>query len=459
MVDTATAARVNRFTGRDGRGGGGLPLPDLWNAILRPLLDAKPAPLPDEVLLESVKTHEFLSSKVARIRTIYDERDPWLMFFDDAISQLHQRKLIESAEPRGWKLGPKFKAGESLTVIPAARGHAASTVTVRSTAERAASKPASLAKMGINELASKLTPRGGFRKIDAQHLDKLKRSIEAVGWRPELGLILHDQHKRILDGAHRFEALEQLDQPGLHDEQHRKEFFQQVDVDDDREALGIVWAANLSNAWSKSDADYFTEVLGGDPFTVLNSHERARVALKVDPSRTDRVIAAEIGVAHTTVSRERQQLASEGIDVRTVAQRRKSNAAALKAANPEMSAREVARRAGLGSHHTAQKAEESGQFGAELHQTAHPEPAPVHTSETPTQAPVPEPEHVQEPPAPAPRRKNSARLQYRLEGTMVNDAGYLVTRLAEVIPDPDVLIAVGLGLQKLGELRRTGNSG
>ena len=107
-----------------------------------------------------------------------------------------------------------------------------------------------------------------------------------------------------------------------------------------------------------------------------------------------------------------------------------------------------------------------GQFGAELHQIDPPdpvvEPAPVYTTETPAEVveeveerpvaqepPAPEPEPIPEPPAP--RRKNSARLQYRLEGVMVNDADYMIKRLAEIIPDPSVMRAIARGLDKIGE--------
>lgn len=352
MTPTALAkARVSRLTGRgrtDDRGGG-LPLINLFEPILRTLLDAGEEPQPVEVLTSAVRAG-FIGRKEDRLEEIYGLSDPWAALMDDALGQLEHMELIVADGDR-WKCGPKFKVDVPLLAIRAGAGQPSSRILVQSEAARKASAGDEVS-MYITELASRLavTPDirdGGIREVNDERVDELVASMEAFGFREEpVFLVLKDQHGRILDGRHRIAAAEKL---GI--DWDNKRHVANVRVDSDREALALTWAANVGQAsWTMGELDEITRALGGEaPTVVLSTRVQVRNILLDHGGRiADREVARLVGCDNHTVAARRAELEAEGNLGRYDPEAEKR--AAVRAEHhrdPDASHREIARRAGV----------------------------------------------------------------------------------------------------------------
>lgn len=103
--------RLVRLVGDSGTAsGGGLPLPDVFTAVVQELLDNGPQEI--EALVRVVE--KSMSWKKERVFATWKT---WYGFADDVLSQLQEAGLIEPALGR-WYLTLKFRAGRRLVVIP-----------------------------------------------------------------------------------------------------------------------------------------------------------------------------------------------------------------------------------------------------------------------------------------------------------------------------------------------------
>jgi len=335
---TAKAERIGRLTGRGNADGGGLPLPDLFGPILNLLSDSSIQGL--NALTEAVQAG-FLGQKTSRIRTIYGGvGDPWPLLMRDAVDQLVEQGLIQPTDEDAdeWELGPKFVPGKALRVIPASQGKPSITVTVQ--AQGAFDEGTQ--NMYLTERAAELDPRrGGLRKVDLKHVDRLKASMEANGFARNRPLT-YDQHGRLLDGRHRRAAAEQLGIEAL---------TEVVPVGSDREALAVAWQLNLGQeSWTKAELDKLARELGGAPLAqTLSLKPLVEAALREHSERSDRKIAEQVRCSHPMVAYYRRGLEAAGVlatpEVRFTEKEQTLLGAfdEMRSEDPDISIREVAR--------------------------------------------------------------------------------------------------------------------
>ena len=103
--------RLLRLVGdSDKASGGGLPLPDVFTAVVQELLDN--GPQETEHLVKIVE--KSMSWKKERVFATWQT---WYGFADDVLAQLQEAGLVEPVLGR-WYLALKFRAGRRLIVIP-----------------------------------------------------------------------------------------------------------------------------------------------------------------------------------------------------------------------------------------------------------------------------------------------------------------------------------------------------
>lgn len=442
--------RISRLTGRgrtDDRGGG-LPLTDLFGPILRTLLDAD-QPQPVETLTDAVRG-SFIGRKEDRLRYMYRMENPWPSLMDDALAQLEHVDLILSVG-EGWALTPEFRTDEPLTVVRAVRGHPSVIITVASEAARKARDGEELA-MHVTSLATELdSQRGGLRPLDEKHVARLMESMREFGFREEFPILI-TKNGRLLDGRHRRAAAERLGiGPITQTISPRKELS-------DQEALAVAWVGNIhSPGWTPKDLDRISSALGGvSPARALGVGTRARNALLDNHRRTDAAITKEIGCrSDRSVAFYRAELISEGKDVAYDPDGEKRDRAIAEwKADPDADVREVADRAGVSvglAHkvkdhvHEPQTAdrEQASEPDVDIDELSIPAASrsePVHRPDlAPKTSPQPEPQA---------RSTTWAVVKARM-----NDIDYVTEKFSSFITDPNVLVAVGHRLVKIGEQR------
>ncbi len=110
-------ARLDRLAGdATGSWGGGLPLPQLFQAVVNEMLDHGPRSVAD-----LVGPVERAVPKPERFRAIYGALDPTERLIDDVLEQLRAKRLATVADGR-WSLTEAFRPGMSVAVIPARPG-------------------------------------------------------------------------------------------------------------------------------------------------------------------------------------------------------------------------------------------------------------------------------------------------------------------------------------------------
>jgi ParB-like chromosome segregation protein Spo0J len=124
--------RLDRLAGRAGTGGGGLPLPLLFSAILNELLDNGSAA--DEMMVKiSAATLEF------KAQAVFATWPSWEKFTSDVLEQMASKQIISRREVDDqWVTGPQFTAGKHMTIIPKLGTRPADGVTVWEASERIA---------------------------------------------------------------------------------------------------------------------------------------------------------------------------------------------------------------------------------------------------------------------------------------------------------------------------------
>lgn len=301
-MSQAKTDRLYRLVG-DGNSGGGLPLPPLFVSILERLLDQGPATETDLTTLVADRIR-----KRERCARLYGGADPWGGLTRDALDQLADRDVVQQ-DGGYWRLGPAFKADEKLLIIGARKGKNEPTaVTVYSPDRRKTLAKAEVQQMEVISAAARLRPDGpGLRPVGVKRRQELADSMRAFGYL-EAHPILVDQYGRILDGRHRKAAAEDADKDPK---------YRMVQVKDDYEALAVVWTANETSSWTRSDRERIGRLLQADGTSVeaiarvlTQADKRAEIEkeLRADPQRTDRAIARQIGCSAQTVTAVRRDL-------------------------------------------------------------------------------------------------------------------------------------------------------
>jgi hypothetical protein len=151
--------RIIRLVG-DGEGGGGIPLPPAFGAILERLADDKRATFAE--LSKAVSTT--LDYKKARVFTTWPN---WKSLTTDLLAQLEAEGLIASPEPGFWRLTEKVQPGADLLYIP---GHDIRGVIYTDAQRRVLDK--------ISEVRSEAIRSGvGNRDMD-RYLDEIRNTVD-----------------------------------------------------------------------------------------------------------------------------------------------------------------------------------------------------------------------------------------------------------------------------------------
>lgn len=382
MQSTAlTKERVSRLTGRgrtDDRGGG-LPLVDLFEPILRTLMNG-PGAQPDrqlEVLTAAVRSG-FIGRKEDRLQYMYRTSDPWPAIMADALEQAESVGLLV-ADGTGWKIGPKFAVDKPLTVIRASGGAPAIRITVASETARAARQGEALL-MDVTSLATELDARrNGLRPVNRDRVAELVVSMHAVGYVKD-SKIYKDQYGRVLDGRHRLAAAE-VAGITLSEATH----YRTIMVSSDQEALEWAWHLNKGQAsWTKSDVDRLTRLLGGrHPDTALPGRlVRAQIALEAAKREiqagaegTQREIADAAKVSIGTVNHALRALKEAGEEIQSPAEVKREAIREDIAADPNATDYAIAKARGVSQHTVKSVREELLQSVQPTEQNAVEEPA------------------------------------------------------------------------------------
>jgi hypothetical protein len=271
--------RLGRLAGTGEGSGGGLPLPDLFSAILNELLDNGPA---DSRHLTGISA-SVLEYKSNNVMTTWGS---WEALTADALEQLESREIIRSDGDDLWRLSEDLPLGTPVVIIPAGKGRKADSVTIWPREER---ERLSRANHAEREAASMV---GHVRPVDRLQASAIRESVAEVG---QLYPVLKDQHGRVLDGGHRLEA-----DPGWKSVT--------MEVRDDQHALAISLWANRGKELPSKTQSRINQLIGDLAGTNEVRRERIAAELKRDASRSNRQIAELVGASHPTVAEVRQDL-------------------------------------------------------------------------------------------------------------------------------------------------------
>lgn len=370
--DVGLGKRLWRLVGEKGDSsaerGGGVEVVTLFRTLLESAIDNS-GKVDFSCVLGEVR--ERYAYKGNRLRTLYKgvDADPDRGFVLDGLAQLVHIGLLAESAGDVWTLaGPADDLfARPITVIPG-EGRAAVEVDalaplhLREMADQMSQFHYALS--GLRDEAAKL----GFlnREIDPDQVKALAESMRRHGefwkWRP----LRYDQHGRLLDGHHRYAAAIEA---GLDPDKLPADCS---DVENDLDAAWIAFDANIHRGWSEGELAAWqsaTAILGkrgdqrdatvqltefylrhgrdasGKPLSnveiarrvnvsnmtvgriraelaernptdltvlKLSDSERAEEALRVNPRRTNKTIAAEVGCRGHTVQRVRKQLVDTG---------------------------------------------------------------------------------------------------------------------------------------------------
>src|ERR1700733_8539269 len=125
-----TERRLDRLAGSGQGSGGGLPLPDLFSALLNEVLDSGP--------VTTGRMTEIASSVLSfKQQAVFATWPSWEALTKDVTAQIESRGII-TREDAGWPAGPNLLTGRRLEIIPArpGKGSKPDGVTVWTRAER-----------------------------------------------------------------------------------------------------------------------------------------------------------------------------------------------------------------------------------------------------------------------------------------------------------------------------------
>src|SRR5215510_13145007 len=108
---TEKERRLDKLAGNGQGSGGGLPLPDLFAALLNEVLDA--APVTQERMTEIAS-----SSLSFKEQAVFATWPSWEAFAADVVAQVESRGII-SRDEDGWTAGPNLVTGRRMEIIPA----------------------------------------------------------------------------------------------------------------------------------------------------------------------------------------------------------------------------------------------------------------------------------------------------------------------------------------------------
>jgi len=228
---------------------------------------------------------------------------------EDALALLEVREYVVR-EQDAWKVGPKFKAGETLLVWPARRNKS-DAVSFRAwdQLEREVISWVEGQAGAVHALAYDLRPDGpGLRPLDEQRVGYLAERIQAEGYDSRYPIWIDDETGYILSGRHRREACRRL---GIEPKTIT------VHAEDDRDRLRIALRENDVLAWGERDLIQLARRLGVARRTLSALQERlSRKAVResidsqlmANPRDSDRAIARRLGVDDKTVASRRRAL-------------------------------------------------------------------------------------------------------------------------------------------------------
>ena len=280
--------RLDRLAGSGQGSGGGLPLPDLFSALLNEVLDSAP--------VTTRRMTQIASSVLSfKEQAVFATWPSWEALTADVLSQMESRRII-SREDVGWTPGPNLATGRRVEIIPArpGKGSKPDGVTVWTRAEREQRSSAHHAIRTFGELDAEIARRGS-RRVTTARKELILESIRQLGDLRDYFPVLLDQQDNVVDGRHRREI-----DPEWPASRIRVPAEQRV---------AAAAAANRTNAWSERDwktlLDKVTETTGRKTEAVRTL---IRLALLEDASRSDREIGRLVGCSQTTVGPVRRDL-------------------------------------------------------------------------------------------------------------------------------------------------------
>lgn len=281
--------RLHRLTGGDR--GGGLPLPLLFSAILEELLDWGGA---TTVRLNEItaSTLDFKAGTVEMTWRTLDGRADFEALATDVLEQMESREVIKR-EDGAWHLGPAFKLGEYIEVIPGGKGRQKDGTTVWDEDEREARSRQSMTEFDAASVIERPNP------VEHDVVAWLRESAGTVGHQYP---VLTDRSGRIIDGHHRKQA-----DPNWPTQVARRKDGTQVETE--AEMLALIRDLDIRRpplpAETKADIDRILGELAG---TNAIRRDRIEAELKRDASRSNREIAEGVGVDDKTVGTVRDEL-------------------------------------------------------------------------------------------------------------------------------------------------------
>ena len=280
--------RLDRLAGSGQGSGGGLPLPDLFSALLNEVLDS--APVTTERMTEIASF--VLSFKE---QAVFATWPSWEALTADVLAQMESRGIISRGD-NGWTAAPNLVTGRRLEIIPArpGKGSKPDGVTVWTRAEREQRSSAHHAIRTFGELDAEIAQRGS-RRVTTARKELILESIRQLGDLRDYFPVLLDEQGNVVDGRHRREI-----DPEWPASRMRVPAEQRV---------AAAAAANRTNAWSERDwktlLEKVTEATGRKTEAIRTL---IRLALLEDANRSNRTIAKLVGCDDKTVAAVRAAL-------------------------------------------------------------------------------------------------------------------------------------------------------
>ena len=283
-----TTERLNRLAGSGRGSGGGLPLPNLFAAMLNEVLDSAPV---------STRRMTELASSVLGFKeqAVFATWPSWEAFTADALAQMESRKVIQH-EDGSWVAGPKLVTGRRVEIIPARPdvGSNSDGVTVWPREVREARSSADHAIRTFAELDAEVAQRGS-RRVTTARKELILESIRQLGDLREFFPVLLDELGNVVDGRHRREI--DPDWPAAR---------MRVPAE---KRLAAAAAANRANAWSDRDwKALLDKVMETTDKKTDAVRTLIRLALLEDASRSNVTISKLVGCSPNTVQPVREQL-------------------------------------------------------------------------------------------------------------------------------------------------------
>ena len=272
--------------------GGGLALPLFFTAILNELLDNGPA---DDARLAEIVA-DIGVNKTKKLAETWN--GSWEFLTSDLMEQLASKGYAVCDDDGRWIIGENFMPGVRLETIPFRRGlNREDAVTVWEQEERQRRYKAS----AIDFESASLIRQPRQRHHSPVMMKLLQETYEQYG---PINRVVVNAHQQVLDGRHRREI--DPDWPAV---ELKRLDGQPISTDEESlTAMLMLDAINGEVRLTKTERDRINRVLGELPG--INSVKRDRVEseLRQDAARSNRAIAALVGVSDPTVGSVRAEL-------------------------------------------------------------------------------------------------------------------------------------------------------